>query len=57
MQHVLWFKIKKNWKDLDFSFFVGDVKIGLGFRPFWPRLPGPGPQNQEAFLAQVFNKH
>ena len=27
-----------------FEFFVGDVIIEASFRPFWPRLPGPGHQ-------------
>jgi len=24
-----------------FWIFVSDVISGIGFRPFWPRLPGP----------------
>jgi len=32
---------------LDLGFFVRD---GVGFRPFWLRLPGPGCQPQEGIL-------
>jgi len=35
---------ENNWKVLDFEFFVGDVICGVGFRPFWLRIPGPGHQ-------------
>jgi len=34
---------EKNWKVLDLGFFVGDVISGIGFRPFWLRLPALGP--------------
>jgi len=27
-----------------FLVLVGDVKSGIGFKPFWLRLPGPGHQ-------------
>jgi len=36
-----------------FQFFVGDIVSGVGFRPFWPRLPGPGCQAHN-FWTQVF---
>jgi len=39
---------------LDFGFFAGDVKIGVGFRPFWHSLPGPGPQHQEPIFDSSF---
>jgi len=32
---------------------MSDVKIGVAFRPFYPRLPGPGSQHQEPFLTQL----
>jgi len=47
--------IEKNWKVLDLGFFVNDVISGVGFRPFWLRLPGPEPQLLDGiFLTQVF---
>jgi len=42
--------IEKNWKVLDFKFFVGDIISGVIFRPFWPRLPGPGRQLLEGIF-------
>jgi len=36
--------IEKIWKVLDFEFFVGDIISGVGFKPFWLRLPGLGCQ-------------
>ena len=36
-----------NLKVLGFRFFVGDVISGVGFRYFWPSLPGPDCQHQE----------
>jgi len=33
--------IEKIEKFLKFSFFVGDIISGVGFRPFWLRLCGP----------------
>jgi len=35
---------------------VGDVIAGVCFAPFWLRLPGPGRQPNEPFLAQFFWK-
>jgi len=35
---------EKIWEVSDFGFFVDDVINGVGFRPFWFRLLGPGPQ-------------
>jgi len=32
------------WKVFDFSFFVSDATSGISFRPFWLKVPGPGPQ-------------
>jgi len=35
------------------KFFVGDVVSrihGVGFRQFWPRLPGPGGQPPEGIF-------
>jgi len=32
---------EKNWKVLEFRFFVGDTVSGVDFRLFWLRLPGP----------------
>jgi len=31
-------------------FFVGNVRSGIGFWPFWVRLLGPGPQPLEGIL-------
>jgi len=31
-------------KNFSFGFSGGNVIIGVGFWPFWHRLPGPGPQ-------------
>jgi len=36
---------EKNWKVLDLGLFVGDVISGVGFRPFWLRLPALGPNH------------
>jgi len=45
-----------NFQALDFRFFLGDVTCGIGFRPFWQRLLGRGPQPQERNnFAQVFS--
>jgi len=46
--------VEKNWKVLDFKFFVGNVKSGLGFRLFWLRLPGPEPQPLEGIFSLYF---
>jgi len=35
---------EENGKFLILFFFVGYVISGIGFRPFWLKLPGPGPQ-------------
>jgi len=32
-------------------FFVGDVISGMGFWPFWLRLPGPGPSCQMGIIS------
>jgi len=29
-----------------FRFFVSDILGGVGFWPFWLRLPGPGPNRK-----------
>jgi len=46
--------MEKNYKFWGFAFFVGDFISGVGFKPFWPRLPGPGPQPQDGcFLFKL----
>jgi len=35
---------RKKMESFGFDFFVGDVISGIGFRPFWLRLPGSGIQ-------------
>ena len=42
--------IEKILKSFGFCFFVGDVINEIGFRPFWLRLPGPGPQHLEGIF-------
>jgi len=37
------------------GFFVGDTISGVGFKPFWLRLPGPGPQLQEENISLKFS--
>ena len=44
---------EKNSKVLDFKFLTSDIS-GVGFRLFWLRLPGPGPQPLDGiFWLQV----
>jgi len=33
---------------------VGDVASGVGFRPFWLMLPGPGPQQLKGIFDLCF---
>jgi len=44
----------KLWKVLDFVFFGGDIKSGVIFRPFWPRLPVPGPRPLHGIFDSSF---
>jgi len=37
-----------------FLFFVGDVISGVGFWPFWLRLPGPGHQSLDGIFDSNF---
>jgi len=39
---------------LDFGLFVGDAIHGVGFRPFWHRLLGPGCQLLEGIFWLKF---
>jgi len=32
----------------------GDVMTGIGFRPFWLRLPGSEPQPPDKFFDLIF---
>jgi len=34
---------------------VGDIINGIGFRPFWPRLSGPGIQPQGGSISLKFS--
>jgi len=34
---------------------VGDVITRVGFKPFWPREPDPGPQPQEGSISFKFS--
>jgi len=47
MWRVFYITLKKIEKVLDFGSFVGDIRRGVGFGTFWPRLPGPGCQPPE----------
>jgi len=42
MGRVFSFALKK-FKSFGYRFFVGDITSRVGFRPFWLRLPDPGP--------------
>jgi len=35
-------------------FFGGDIKSGVIFRPFWPRLPVPGPRPLHGIFDSSF---
>jgi len=37
-----------------FCFFVGDIMSGVGFRPFWFRLPGLGTNCKREFCDSSF---
>jgi len=44
----------KKLESFRFGFYVGDIISVVGFRPFWPRLPGPGANCSREFFTQVF---
>jgi len=46
--------LKKSWKVLDFRFFMGTIIHGVGFMPFWFRLPVPGLQPQRGNISLKF---
>jgi len=44
----------KKFLILGFSFFVCDVISGVGFWPFWIRLPGPRPNRKREVFLSIF---